>query len=219
MDGRTDGRTDERSDGRTDGRLEGRMNGRTADGETVGRTDGRTDRRTDGRSEGQTDERSEGRTDEQTDGRSEGRTDGRSDGRTGGRLEERTDITPKPKVDDKVLESLKNKIKKMYEKRDSFFQPTQTKFALKNFAIQYRIKVSNGYDPESFLLNSKEPITNLIINTRQTKDKLIISCMMVKVDLNRGVVIAKEAAFILKQNSTYKVLTLTNCFRKWNKLF
>ena len=49
-------------------------------------------------------------------------------------------IPPKSKVVDKVLESFKNHIKKNYEKRDSLFQPTQTKSALKNFAIQYRIK-------------------------------------------------------------------------------
>ena len=84
-------------------------------------------------------------------------------------------IPPKPKVVNKVLESFKNKIK-IYEKRDSLFQPTQTKSALKNFAIQYRIKGSNGYDPESFLLNSKQPITNLMINTQETKVKLIHSC-------------------------------------------
>ena len=94
-----------------------------------------------------------------------------------------------------MLESFKNKIIKMYEKRDSMFQTTQTKFALNNFAIQYRIKGSNGYDPESFLLNSKEPITNLMINTRRTKVKLNLSCMMEKVDLKSGEVIAKEAAF------------------------
>ena len=76
-------------------------------------------------------------------------------------------IPPKPKVVDKVLVSFKNKIKKIYEKRNSLFQPTQTKSALKNFAIQYRIKGSNGYDPKSFLLKSKQPITNLM-----THDKL-----------------------------------------------
>ena len=75
------------------------------------------------------------------------------------------------------------------------FQPTQTKSSLKNFAIQYRIKGSNGYDPESFLLNSNQPITNLMINTRQTKVKLILSCIMEKVDLKSDEVIAKEAAF------------------------
>ena len=104
-------------------------------------------------------------------------------------------IPPKLKVVDKVLESFKNKIKKFYEKRDSLFQPTQTKSALKNFAIQYGIKGSNGYDPESYLLNSKQPITNRMINKRQTKVKLILSCMMEKVDLKNCEVIAKEAAF------------------------
>ena len=57
-------------------------------------------------------------------------------------------IPPKPKVVDKVLESFKNKIKKIYEKRDTLFQPTQSKSALKKFAIQHEIKGLNGYDPE-----------------------------------------------------------------------
>ena len=81
-------------------------------------------------------------------------------------------IPPKPKVVDTVLESFTNKIRKIYEMRDTLFQPSQFKSALKNFAIQYQIKGLNGYDPESFLLNSKQPITNLMINTRQTKVKL-----------------------------------------------
>ena len=83
--------------------------------------------------------------------------------------------TTKIKMVDKVLEAFKNKIKKRYENSDSLFQPTQSKSALKNFAIQQHIKGSNGYNPESFLLNSKHPITNLMINTRQTKVKLILS--------------------------------------------
>ena len=41
-------------------------------------------------------------------------------------------IPPKPKVVDKELESFKNKIKKMCEKRYTLFQPTQSKSALKN---------------------------------------------------------------------------------------
>ena len=48
---------------------------------------------------------------------------------------------------------------------DTLFQPTQSKSALKNFAIQYRIKGLNEYYPESFLLNTKQPITNHMINT------------------------------------------------------
>ena len=82
----------------------------------------------------------------------------------------------------------------MYEKRDTSFQLKESKSALKKFAIQYRIDGSNGYDPESFLLNSRQPITNLMINSRQTKVKLILSCMMEKVDLKSGEVIAKETA-------------------------
>ena len=57
-------------------------------------------------------------------------------------------------------------------------------------------------DSESFLLNFKQYITNLMINTRQTKVKVILSCMMEKVDLKSGEVIAKEVAFHSKQKST-----------------
>ena len=39
------------------------------------------------------------------------------------------------------------------------------------------------------------PITNLMINTRQTKVKLILSCKMEKIYLKSGEVKAKEAAF------------------------
>ena len=96
---------------------------------------------------------------------------------------------------DKVLKSFKNKKKKMYEKGYTLFQPIQSKSALKNVAIQYQIKALNGYNTELFLLKFKQPITNLMINTQQTKVKLILSCMMKKVDLKNGEVIAKEAAF------------------------
>ena len=63
----------------------------------------------------------------------------------------------------------------MYEKRDTSFQLKESKSALKKFAIQYQIDRSNGYDPESFLLNSKQPITNIMINSRQTNVKSILS--------------------------------------------
>ena len=94
-----------------------------------------------------------------------------------------SNVTPIPKVVDKLLESFKNKIKKMYEKRDTLFQQTQSKSALESFAIQNEIKGLNGYDPESFLLKSEQPITKFMINTQQTKVKLILSYMMKKVDL------------------------------------
>ena len=83
----------------------------------------------------------------------------------------------------------------MYEKRDTLFQPTQSKSALKSFAIQHEIKGLNGYDPESFLLNSKQPIIKPYYQHKQTKVKLILSCMMEKVDLKSGEMIANKAAF------------------------
>ena len=51
-------------------------------------------------------------------------------------------IPPKPKLVDKVLKSFKNKIKTIYGKSATLFQPPQTKSAVKNFAFQYRIKGS-----------------------------------------------------------------------------
>ena len=92
-------------------------------------------------------------------------------------------IPTKPKVVDKVLESFKNKIKKNYEKRDTSFQLKELKSELKKFAIRGRIDGKDWIDPDLFLVNAKQPITNLLINTRQNKVKLILSCMMKKVDI------------------------------------
>ena len=94
----------------------------------------------------------------------------------------------------KCLSLLKTKIKKFTKREILCSNQHSWKAALKNFVIQYRIKGSHGYDPESFLLNSNLPITNLMINTRQTKVKLIISFMMEKVDQKSDEVIAKEAS-------------------------
>ena len=102
----------------------------------------------------------------------------------------------------------------MYEKIDTLLQPTHSKSALKNFAIQHQIKGLNGYDPESFLLNSKQPITNLMINTRQTKVTLILSCMMEKVDLKSGEVIPKDAAFHFKAEVTLENTNSNELFSK-----
>ena len=57
-----------------------------------------------------------------------------------------------------------------------------------------------------------------MINIRQTKVKLILSCMMEKIDLKSGEVIAQEAAFHSKTEVNLEVLTLANCFRKCKKL-
>ena len=123
-------------------------------------------------------------------------------------------IPQNPKVVDKVLESFKNKIKKMFEKRNTAFQLKESKSALKKFAIQYRMDGSNGYDPDAFLLNSKQPITNLMINSRQTKVKLVLQCIMEKVDLKSGEVIAKEAAFHSKTEVSLESTDSNELFSK-----
>ena len=48
-------------------------------------------------------------------------------------------ILRKPKVTDEALESFKNLIKKLYNKRDSSFKLKESKSALKKVALQYRI--------------------------------------------------------------------------------
>ena len=71
----------------------------------------------------------------------------------------------------------------------------ESKSALKKFSIQYRIDWKYGFDPDLFLVNAKQPITKILINRLQTKVKLILSCMMDKIDLKGGEVITNVAAF------------------------
>ena len=64
-------------------------------------------------------------------------------------------IPPNPKVVDEALESFKNLIKKLYNKRDTSFQMKKSKSALKNVAIQYRIDGKDWIDPDFFVVNAK----------------------------------------------------------------
>ena len=57
---------------------------------------------------------------------------------------------------------------------------------MKKFAIQYRIDEKDWMDPDLFLVNAKQSITNHLINRRQTKVKLILSSMMEKVEYDGG---------------------------------
>ena len=79
--------------------------------------------------------------------------------------------------------------------------------------MQHRIDGKDWIDPNLFLVNAKQSITNLLINRRQSKVKLILSCMMEKVDLKCGEVIANEAEFH-SQTEVNLESTLTNSFRK-----
>ena len=67
--------------------------------------------------------------------------------------------------------------------------------------MQYRIDGKDWIDPDLFLVNAMLSITIIMINRRQTKVKLILSCMTEKVDLKNVEVIAKEAAFHFKSDN------------------
>ena len=58
-----------------------------------------------------------------------------------------------------------------------------------------------------------------MINTRQTKVKMILSCIMEKVDLKSGEVLAKEAAFHSKTDVNLESTDSNELFRKLKKLF
>ena len=115
---------------------------------------------------------------------------------------------------DEAPESLSNLIKKLYNKRDTSFQLLESKSALKKFAIQYRIDVKDGCDHDIFLVNARQSITNLLINRRQYKVKLILSCKMEKVDLKGGEVIVKEAAFHSKTEVNLESINSNDWFSK-----
>ena len=70
--------------------------------------------------------------------------------------------------------------------------------------MHYRIDGKDWIYPDLFLVNAKQPIINLLINRRQTKVKLISSCIMEKVDLKCDEVIAKEAAFYSKSEVNFE---------------
>ena len=57
-------------------------------------------------------------------------------------------IPPTPKVVDEAFESFKNLIKKLYNKRDTFFHLKESKCALTMFAMQYRIDGKDWIDPD-----------------------------------------------------------------------
>ena len=125
-------------------------------------------------------------------------------------------IPPKPMVVDEALESFKNLIKKIVQQERYFLPIKRVKICVEEVCdTVWNKRILNEYDPESFLLNSKLPITNLMINTRQTKVKLILSCMMEKIDLKSGEVIAKEAAF---QSKTEVNLESTNSNELFSKM-
>ena len=67
---------------------------------------------------------------------------------------------------------------------------------------------------ESPINTLKQSITNILIDSRQTKVKLILSCMMEKVDIKSGEVIVQEAAFHSKTEVNLESTNSNELFSK-----
>ena len=78
----------------------------------------------------------------------------------------------------------------------------------------YRIDEKDGFDPDLFLVNVKQSTTNLLVNGREYKVKLILLCMMEKDDLKGCEVIAKEAAFHFKTELNLESTNSNESFSK-----
>ena len=90
----------------------------------------------------------------------------------------------------------------------------ESKSASKKVAIQYRIDGKDSTDPDLFLDNAKQSITNLLINRRQAEVKLVLSSMMENFDLKSGEVIVKEAACHSKTEFNLESINSNELFSK-----
>ena len=127
-------------------------------------------------------------------------------------------IPPKQKVVDEAQESFKNLIKNC-TRRETLYSNWKSQKLRRKVSNTVSIDGKDWFYHDLFLVNAKQSITNHLIDRRQTKVKLILSCMMETVDLKGGEVIAKESAFHSKTDVNLEVLTLAHCCRKWKKLF
>lgn len=63
------------------------------------------------------------------------------------------------------------------------------------FINQYIIKGNPAYDQQSFMIDAKENITNILANNHETSVKLVLECEMEKVDVRTGEKLIKWAVF------------------------
>ena len=107
-----------------------------------------------------------------------------------------------------------------FTKKERYFLPIErVKICVEKFVMQYQIDGKHWIDPDLFLVNAMQSITIFLVNRRQTKVKLILSCMMRKVDLTSGEVIAKEAAFHSKTEVNLESTNSNELFSKMKKQF
>jgi len=80
----------------------------------------------------------------------------------------------------------------VYLKSENFELPpapfvlVESRSALNGFAVQYTIDGRPGYDDATFLEAVREVVTDRLEITRQTKVKMILICMMTKINIATG---------------------------------
>ena len=83
-----------------------------------------------------------------------------------------------------IPKSVSPRVKKLQEEIESIydqmklFEVSERNSAFRNFAKVYTINGIEGFDPQSFLQNARQNITNVLRNNRRTKVKLILKYNM-----------------------------------------
>ena len=90
----------------------------------------------------------------------------------------------------KKAEQKKSVLKKLKEK-----ELVETKSALKKFAKQLTVDGEPDFDPKSFFNITRKSLLRILRENRQQKVKLILKCLMKRIDLKTGEETKTEAAF------------------------
>ena len=86
-------------------------------------------------------------------------------------------------------EEKKKELRKLHEK-----ELVETASALKKFARQFTVGREPGFDPKSFFNVVKQSLLQILRENRQQNVKLILKCLMKKIDLKTGEETRVEAA-------------------------
>ena len=95
-------------------------------------------------------------------------------------------------------EEKKKELKKLHEK-----ELVETASPLKKFARQFTVEDEPGFDPKSFFNVVKQSLLQILRENRQQKVKLILKCLMKKIDLKTGEETRVKLLSILKQISIF----------------
>ena len=90
------------------------------------------------------------------------------------------------------LKELKDKIKNLWKKN---FVVKEGRSALNNFARPFTIKGEEGFSPRNFLREVKPKVVELFEKNKQTKTKMILSCLMSRTNIATGEEIEEIADF------------------------